>query len=458
MALINAEASAAGGQAARLIARARAWMASDHGAAQRMAGTAFIIRVVSAAIIFFLQVLLARWMGGFEFGIYVYVWTWLLVVSELVHLALPLAAGRFIPEYTQAKALDHLRGFLSGSRWLAFATATTTAALGAGCIWAIEPRLNPGTIAPLYVACICLPFYTLSMMCDGLARTYNWIGLALIPFAILRPILLVAVMAAMHVAGVMLDAKATMIAVAVTMAASTLLQIVMLDRRLASVVSAGPKVYDVPGWLKTSLPITAMWSFYTLLTYTDVLVLQQFRPPEEVAHYYAASKTLALVSFVYFSVATAAAHRFTTYHVAGELERLAEFIASSVRWVFWPSLAATLMILAFGKPMLWLFGPKFTEGYPFMFILAVGFIARASVGPAERLLNMLGEQRRCAMVYAVAFAVNVSGCLLLAGPYGGMGVAIATATSFVVELILLFVIVKRRLGVHMLIWPPAAAR
>ena len=102
------------------------------------------------------------------------------------------------------------------------------------------------------------------------------------------------------------------------------------------------------------------------------------------------------------AVAASAAHRFTAYHVGGDREGLSAFAASSVRWVFWPSLAATLLILAFGKPMLWLFGPAFVEAYPIMFVLAVGFIARSAVGPAERLLNMVGEQRRCALAYSIA--------------------------------------------------------
>ena len=47
----------------------KAWVLdAEHLLAQRLAGTVFLIRVVSA--------LLARWMGSFEFGIYVYVWTW----------------------------------------------------------------------------------------------------------------------------------------------------------------------------------------------------------------------------------------------------------------------------------------------------------------------------------------------------------------------------------------------
>ena len=96
------------------------------------------------------------------------------------------------------------------------------------------------------------------------------------------------------------------------------------------------------------------------------------------------------------------------------------------------------LILAFGKPILWLFGPGFQDGYPLMFILAIALVARAAVGPAERVLNMLGEQRRCALVYAAVFALNLAGCIAVAGPYGSMGVAIVISATCVVELALLF--------------------
>ena len=66
----------------RLRGRAKDWLTAEHSLTQRMAGTAFAIRVASAAIMFGSQVLLARWMGQHEFGTYVYVWTWLLLVGE----------------------------------------------------------------------------------------------------------------------------------------------------------------------------------------------------------------------------------------------------------------------------------------------------------------------------------------------------------------------------------------
>ena len=66
-----------------------------------------------------------------------------------------------------------------------------------------------------------------------------------------------------------------------------------------------------------------------------------------------------------------------------------------------------------------------------MFILAIGMLARAAVGPAERLLNMLGERKQCAAVYAVAFAINLVLCVILIPRIGIEGAALATSTALV---------------------------
>ena len=200
------------------------------------------------------------------------------------------------------------------------------------------------------------------------------------------------------------------------------------------------------------MPILLVEGFYALLTYTDILVLQQFRPPDEVAVYYAAAKTLALVAFIHYSIAATTAHRFSTYHVAGDREGLSAFLAQSIKWTFWPSLAATALLLAFGRPILSLFGAEFTGGYYLMFILAIGLLARAAIGPIERLLNMLGEQRMCALVHAGAFAVNFGLCIVLIPLLGPAGAAIATAVALVFESVWLFVVTKKRLGFHVFIW------
>src|SRR4051795_1625970 len=122
---------------ARTIGAVRGWLAdhSDNSRAQRAAGTAFLIRVVSAALVYLTQVLLARWMGSFEFGVYVYVWTWVLLLGGMIDFGLASSAQRFIPEYTGTRQLELLRGFLSGSRFLVLALATAWALIGAAGVW-----------------------------------------------------------------------------------------------------------------------------------------------------------------------------------------------------------------------------------------------------------------------------------------------------------------------------------
>jgi O-antigen/teichoic acid export membrane protein len=452
MALTDTNDVTARAPAAGLRPRLQAWLASEHSAAQRMAGAAFIIRVTGAVAIFLSQILLARWMGGAEFGIYIYAWTWLQMIGDTIHLGLPLTAPRLIPQYTQRNEMDRLRGFLLGSRWMVFASATAVAMLGAAAVHGLSSTLGDGTVMPLYLACVALPFYSLSNMLDAMARSYNAVGTALLPPFVLRPLTLIFVLAAVRAAGFVPDATTGMAVFALSTWTTTLLQLVLLHRCLVRKVPAGPRLYDISGWIRTSSPLFAVWAFYMLLLYTDVLVLRQFQPPEVVAHYYAAAKTLALVAFVHFAVSAAVAHRFAAHHVAGDRDTLAALAASTVRWTFWPSLVAIAGVLALGKPILWLFGPNFSDAYPLMFILAIALIARAAVGPAERVLNMLGEQRRCALVYAAMFALNLGGCLAVAGPYGSLGVAIVIAAAAVIESALLFLIAKRRLGLHMLIW------
>ena len=446
----------AGSHLSRALDAVRAWMTdgSDRTRALRGATAAFLIRVASAALLYVSQVLFARWMGSFEFGVYVYVWTWVLLLGGLIDLGIATGAQRFIPEYTGTDRLAMLRGFLTGSRWLVLAMATAWAGLAALGVWVFSAQLQAYEIMPLFIACAGLPLFTLGRLQDGIARSYDWINLALMPPYVIRSLLLIVAMGAAYALKLPTDAATAMLAAVATTWVTVIGQTLVMNARLNKKVAPGPRAYATGTWLAASLPIFMVEGFYLLLTHTDVLLLRAYRSPDEVAVYYAAAKTLALVAFVSFSVSAATAHKFSEYHVAGNKAALSDFLADAIKWTFWPSLAATVVILALGKPILWLFGPRFVDGYILMFILAIGPLARATVGPVERLLNMVGEQRACAVVYASAFAVNIALCVVLIPPFGVAGAACAISGAMMLEAALLYGAARQRLGLHGFIWRP----
>nr|WP_210268041.1 lipopolysaccharide biosynthesis protein [Bradyrhizobium aeschynomenes] len=423
---------------------------------RRLAGTIFLIRVLSAGLAYLSQILLARWMGGSDYGTYVYVWTWVLLLGSMLDFGIASSTQKIIPDYRTSGQHALLRGFLSGGRWLTLATSTVAALLLAGLIALLSPWIDASERMPLYIGCLTLPAFVVANTQDGIARSHDWMALGLMPQFIIRQTLIIGFTAGAFMLGLQLGATVAMAASAAAVWLAMLGQMLVLNRRLGRHIEAGRKQYDLRGWLAISLPILLVESFYLLLSYTDVLVLQQFRSSEEVGIYFAVVKTLALVSFIHYAMSATTAHRFAEYHALGDKARLSAYVAYAIKWTFWPSLAATLVLLALGKPLLWLFGAQFTAGYDIMFIAAIGLVVRSAIGPVERLLNMLGQQRACAMAYAAAFVMNLVLCILLVPQFGGHGAAAATSLSLAFETVLLFRIVKQRLGLHVLAFGKAS--
>src|SRR6201988_1752996 len=126
---------------AGVIARLRALLGGSNEASltRKLAGTIFVIRVLSAGMAYLSQILLARWMGGSDYGVYVYVWTWVLLLGSMMDFGISASAQKIIPEYRTSGEHALLRGFLSGSRWMTFTVSSLVSLLLAGGVEGVSP-------------------------------------------------------------------------------------------------------------------------------------------------------------------------------------------------------------------------------------------------------------------------------------------------------------------------------
>jgi len=444
----------------RLAARARPWlgridgvlMASDErGEARRISLIAFVIRIVSAGIAFISQVFLARWMGSFEYGIFVLVWVTMVIAGNISCLGFHTSVIRFIPEYREKGMLDELRGILVVSRLFVLLASTAIAALGALGVLLFASHFESYYVVPFVLGFVCLPMIALSDLLQGVSRAHTWAFFSLSPTYLVRPVLILVLMGAALVAGYPPDAISALIVAVIATYLTTLWQLVGVAGRTERKLTAGPRKIDFRLWFAVSLPIFLVESFFFLLTNADVLMVGFFMQPDDVAVYFATVKTLALVHFVYFAVKAGVAQRYAAY-THGQPEKLAAFARETVAWTFWPSLAMAVLVLLLGELMLALFGPEFVAGYPLLFLLCIGVVARSAVGPCESLLTMTGNQNVCAFVYALTLALNIVLSIVLIPLFGLWGAAIATAVSMLFEAAALSFTVYRRLGIVMAIF------
>src|SRR4029079_16871717 len=71
----------------------------DFAAVLRGAGLVVIIRVLASAVGFASVILLARWMGSSEYGLYSFAIAWMTLLAYPATLGLPGSAVRFVAQY-----------------------------------------------------------------------------------------------------------------------------------------------------------------------------------------------------------------------------------------------------------------------------------------------------------------------------------------------------------------------
>ncbi|TIN07295.1 MAG: lipopolysaccharide biosynthesis protein, partial [Mesorhizobium sp.] len=234
---------------------------------------AFSIRIVSAVIAFVSQVLMARWMGSFEYGIFVLVWVTMVIVGNLACLGFHTSIIRFIPEYRERNMLAELRGIVLTSRLFVMVASTAIAGLGALGVWLLSPFIENYYVVPFILGLICMPMIAMSDLLQGLARANSWALFALAPTYLVRPVLILALMVLMLLVGFAPDARTAIFASIAATYATTLGQLIGITARIGKKIPAGPRKLHFAQWFLVSLPIFLVEGFFFLLTNADVLMV-----------------------------------------------------------------------------------------------------------------------------------------------------------------------------------------
>ena len=396
----------------------------------RDAAMTFGIRVGSAGLAYGIQVFLARTLDMQEYGIYAALWTFTIVTAHLAVFGFSESSLRFLPRYMARGRVNCARSFLHTGYMFVGGGSLILVALGLSGLWLASNAIPPMYLTGLLVVAAGLPAAAMALYLEGVCRSFGWFALAIVPGYLIRIVLIGVAVFAWSYLGNTPDAALVLSIALILTGALGLIQAALVYKRVSAQTCETKTPLKRGLWLKASLPLVLVTGLEEIFISTDVLLLSLIGRPDEVAMYFAAVRSMAIVNFVFYAFMIVSPRKFSIENAGQDRAKLQETITGISNWTFWLTLPAVAITLAAGYPLLLMFGENFTAAYPVMAVVALGYIARAAVGPAADLLVVLGYQRASLIVSAGAIAVNVVFTLTLYPLFGIAGVAAATALSF----------------------------
>jgi O-antigen/teichoic acid export membrane protein len=185
-------------------------------------------------------------------------------------------------------------------------------------------------------------------------------------------------------------------------------------------------------FLVTSLSVLA-------LTQADIWILGAFRPQEDVAIYGAAARMVILLPMPLMIVHLVVMPLVAEMYAQGrrtELERTLRSMATL------GSIPASLVLATFvllGGPILGLvYGDYYRTGATVLALLSLGQLVNVWTGCCTTTLMMTGHQLAMMTITMVCGSLTIVAILLVVGPYGSTGVAVATAAGLGLQNILMW--------------------
>ena len=294
---------------------------------------------------------------------------------------------------------------------------------------------------------VLVPMWALLWMWASAVRAFGGVVTALAPDRVVRDGGLVLALGLLMLwPGARLGASGVMlITVACSGAALLAVRLALRSRCPAAIKRAIPE-YAAATWRMTAPPLVLISVAETLLNRTGVVLLG-WSGQAVSAGVYALTFNLAMTAMLPRTAVNALfAPLVSELWARGDRPALQFVVTRTALWTLASGLIVGLPLMLLAEPLLAWFGAEFTRGVPAMRILLIGQIIASGCGPQMFLMTMTGNERLAATFLVGSALLNGACGLLLIGPMGLTGAAIATACGLVVWNLAMAIFVWRGLN------------
>lgn len=419
------------------------------------------LNVASKLVVLVTSILLARWLGATDFGIYVSSIAILLLMSVPAQLGFPALVVRLTSAYEAQNEWPLLHGLMRSSTITVARSALLVSLTGVLILWLCSVLLPEVHGRTLLWAMAILPVAALLTLVAATLRGFHRVLTGQLTESVIVPSLFLLLVVVWQLFAVQYRFQLTAdVAMAIRLTATLIALLTAawcLSRVLPSEITRVMPEYDRKMWIHAALPLALLGALNIVNAQTDVLMLAAIRGADSAGIYQAAVRGSELVALSLFIVGGVARPTISRLYARGDLKELQRLVTTSVRAAFAVSVPIAIILATFSKPILRIvYGSEFEQGGVALSFLCAAQVVNVGTGLVGQILVMTGHERDAAFGLGIGVGVNVILNAALIPLWGIAGAAVATGVSLVVWNVFLMRRVRRRTRLNSGILPMPA--
>lgn len=392
----------------------------------------FVGTLFSYAVRLVMGIVLARFLGPEQLGLYQLALISVTVAAGLALFGLRSALVRYVSLFASRRDMEGVWGGLQIG--IGFPTAISVL-LGIGMYMGadlIAERLfhEPMLIPLLRLASLTVPFFTLVDVVAAATRGFNKMQYAVIANDVSQPLIKLVLVIVLALTG--LNAAKSLIAHILSVIVAFVLLLYFLNSLFSLKRPLRTARRDTREILSFALPIYLSYLIQTFRTNIQILLLGVLNTATTVGIFGVAAQVNQIGRMFHQSIVTVSMPIVSELCDRGEKKPLGFFYQTVTKWTFTLNLPLFLIVLLFSRPILSVFGKDFVAGATALSVLAWADLVDAGTGISGTILTMGGKSSLKLVNSIITSVLTLCLNALLIPRWGLLGAATAALITITV--------------------------
>lgn len=409
-----------------------------------------ILSAASTLLSFGTGVLLARFMGSAQYGVYTYFYEIFMVMAIPAQFGLPTLIVRETAKDLEQESWGKIKGLW---RWSGNITAIITLIIAAGTVTyfvLINSSVRQAQLLTLIWGFALVPIASFAGLRGAALRGLHKVIQGQLPELIILPgLYFVFILAYRLFFKSALEPSSAFFLQVLAAAIAFVVGAILLVKTTPAEMKTVAPIFEQKAWLSSVFSLAMLSGMNVLNKRVTIILLGLLVSSSQIGIFKVAAQIAALAEFGIRVANPVVAPEIARLHAMQDTRRLQKLATYSTRAIMAVNFLITAGFALIGKWFLrFFYGPEYVAAYSVVLILLIGQFVNSTTGAVSTFLNMTGYEKDTTAARGLALVITVGLVLAVTPLWGIQGTAIAVTIALIVWNVLLWWLVKKRLNVN----------